>query len=322
MSQGPSNTLVAKGPSGNFVPLTCDADGNLIIANAASVGNSWFVNETTGSDTNNGSASAPFATLTAALAAATANNGDVVFLMGTVHVTATVNWNKAGVSLVGLNPPSNNDRARISASGSSVFTPLVNVTASGCSFVNIGTFHGFNDASAQICWAEAGGRNYYSNCQFFGGGNATAAAQAGMRSLTIAGSGENLFVGCTIGLDTVLRATNANASLEFLSGTPRNVFRDCVFQSLVSLATDVHVLVGAAGLDRYALFDNCSFLNAVESTGTAMNAAISANASAGGAVVMQGGASFGATAIATTGPVYVNGAVPTATTSSIAIKAT
>src|SRR6185312_2873556 len=108
----------------------------------------------------------------------------------------------------------------------------VNVTAQGCSFINIATFHGFANASAQICWAEAGGRNYYSNVQFFGMGDATAAAQAGSRSLTVAGNGENIFVDCTIGLDTVLRATNANASLEFLSGTPRNKFFDCVFQAL------------------------------------------------------------------------------------------
>lgn len=30
MIQSPKNALVAKGPNGNFVPLNCDADGNLI----------------------------------------------------------------------------------------------------------------------------------------------------------------------------------------------------------------------------------------------------------------------------------------------------
>lgn len=291
------------------------------IVNSSAAGRSIFVNEATGNDTNNGSAAAPLATLAAALALATANHNDVVYLQGTAHLTATLNWNKSGVSLVGLSAPSDNDRARISASGSAVFSPLVNVTAQGCSFVNLGTFHGFDDASAQVCWAEAGGRNFYSNVQFLGMGNATAAAQAGSRSLTVAGGGENLFVGCTVGLDTVLRATGTNASLELLSGTPRNTFRDCIFQALVSNAADVHVTVGAAGMDRYCLFDNCTFINAVDSTSTTMTAAISANNAAGGSVIVQGGASIGATHVAASGPVHVTGAVPTAATSSIGVHA-
>ncbi len=292
------------------------------VVNSSATGNSWFVNETTGNDSNSGSAQSPFKTLDQAQLAAVANNNDVVYLSGTSHRTTTLHWDKAGVSLVGLAAPSDNDRARISVTGTAVFTPLVNVTGGGCSFVNLGTFHGFDDASAQVCWNEAGGRNFYSNVQFLGGGNATAAAQAGMRSLTITGVGENLFVGCTIGLDTIVRATNANASLELLSGTTRNTFRQCIFQSLISDVSDVHVTVGADGIDRYVLFQGCTFINAIESTSSTMSAAITANAAAGGAVLLQQCLSLGATAIATTGPVYIDGSAQGATTTGIAIKAT
>lgn len=302
------------------------------VTNSSATGNSWFVNASTGLDTNNGSASAPFASLAQAQTAAVANNNDVVYLVGTCHVSTTLVWAKSGVSLVGLTAPSDNDRARISVLGGltqaqvTALTPMVSVTASGCSFVNLGTFYGFDGVltppTSSVCWADTGGRNFYSNVQFLGGGDVLMAALAGMRSLTIGGSGENLFVGCTVGLDTVVRATAINASLELLTGTPRNVMRNCIFQSLVSLATDVHITVGAGGMDRYLLLDNCSFINAVDSTSTTMNAAITANASAGGSVLVQGGLSLGATAIATTGPVYVTGAVPVATTSSIAVKAT
>lgn len=294
-------------------------------------GNSWFVNETTGSDTNNGSAAYPFATLQAAQNAAVANNGDTVFLTGSVHLSASLNWAKNDVSLVGLNAPSNNDRARISVAAGltqaqvTALHPLVNVTGQGCSFVNFGTFYGFDGVltppAASVCWAEAGGRNFYSNVQFQGGGDALMAALAGMRSLTIAGNGENLFAGCTLGLDTVLRATNANATLELLTSTPRNVMRDCIFQSLVSDVSDVHITVGAAGMDRYLLLDNCSFMNAVNSSGSTMSAAISANGAAGGSILVQGGMSVGATAIATSGPVYVTNTLG-ATTSSIGLLAT
>ena len=293
-----------------------------IVKNSSALGNRWYVNEATGAVGNSGSAAYPFSTLDAAISAAKANNNDIVFLIGTSHRTSALAWNKNQVSLVGTAAPSDNDRARISVTGSTVFSPLVDVTGQGCSFINLGTFHGFNDASAQICWKEEGGRNYYGNVQFLGGGDATAAAQAGMRSLLISASGENLFRDCTIGLDTIVRATGANASLELAGGSPRNVFRNPIFQALCSLATDVHVLVGADGIDRFVLFDNPTFVNAVDSTGTTLNAAISANASAGGSVIVQGGMSVGATAIATGGPVYVNGAVPAATTSSIGIHAT
>ena len=287
----------------------------------------FWVNETIGSDGNPGTANAPFATLGQALLAVSNTPNytaqtNVIFLTGTVHLTATLNWTLSNTWLVGLNSPSANDRARISQSGTTLFTPLVNVTGSGCGFVNIATFHGFATASAQICWSEGGGRNFYSNVQFLGMGATLAAAQAGSRSLVVTGAnGENVFNGCTIGLDTITRATS-NASLEFTAGTPRNTFHNCTFQMLTSSASSLHVTVGADGIDRYALFNNCVFINDVDTASTTLNAAIIANASAGGSVILNGGLSLGATAIATTGPVYVNGAVPVATTSSIAIKAT
>jgi hypothetical protein len=285
-------------------------------------GNSWYVSEATGNDNNPGTSASPFKTLDAALAAATADNGDVVYLIGTSHRTTTLNWNKSNVSLIGLAAPSNNCRARISITGTTVFTPLVNVTVSNCVFANLGTFHGFADNSAQVCWNEAGGRNYYSTVEFLGMGALLAAAHAGGRSLIVTGSGESRFDDCTIGLDTILRATGTNASLEFLAGTARNIFNRTLFQMLTSNASDVHVTVGADGIDRHVTFNDPVFTNAIESTSIAINAAVTANASAGGAVLLNRPCSLGATALATTGPVYLVGSKPVATTSGIAIKAT
>lgn len=309
----------------NLLPVPAGQFGEALYGVAgvqAYPGNYFWVDETNGSDGNDGGPYTPFATLSQAHTQCVAGRNDVVFFQGTIHTAATIAWSKDKTHLIGLTAPSTNSRARISSSGTTVFTPMVNVTAQGCRFENVGTFYGYVDAVTQICWAEAGGRNYYKNCQFMGGGNATGAAQAGMRSLTVAGSGENLFEDCGIGLDTIVRATSANASLELLSATPRNVFRRCQFAMDTSLATNVHVTVGSGGMDRWALFDNCAFINAVESGSTTINAAITANASAGGAILLQNPISLGATAIATTGPVYIVGGVPVATTSGIAIKAT
>src|ERR1035437_2956347 len=289
-------------------------------------GNYFWVNETSGSDGSTGGPSDSFATLTQALSRCTSGNNDVIFLVGSCHVGATVAWNLNDTHLIGLTPQSNSNRARISSTGTTPFSPLVNVSGYGCIFKNIGTFHGgfTTPTGSQVCWVENGGRNFYENCQLYGGGDATAAALIGMRSLTI-GSDENLFKECTIGLDTIVRATNINASLEFVAGVSalpaRNILRQCIFQALTSLSTDLHILVTA--LDRYALFERCSFLNAVNSTGTAMAVAITATgAGVHGSVLLQYCSSIGATALATSGPVYVDGAVPVATTTGVAILAT
>lgn len=285
-------------------------------------GNVFYVNESTGSDGNTGGMYDPLASLSQALSLCTDGNNDVIFLTGTVHVSATLTWSKSKTHLVGLAPDLvTQARARISQTGSTVFTPLVNVTGTECKFINIGSFHGFANASTQICWQDAG-RNEYTRCLFGGMGNATAAAQSGSRSLVCTGTtGESTFTDCQIGIDTVTRNA-ANASLEFTGGSPRNLFRNCVFPMMTSSASAVWVTVGASGMDRFALFDNCKFINAVESTSTTINAGITANASAGGMILVKDPVSVGATAIATTGPVYGIGNIPNASTSGIAIKLT
>lgn len=285
-------------------------------------GNYFFVNETTGSDGNTGGAQDPLATIDRAYALCTANNNDVVFVTGTVHTTATITWAKNFTHLVGLTAPTMTAaRARISSSGSTVFTPLVNVTAQGCQFLNLGTFHGFANASAQICWVEAGQRNYYENVSFFGGGNATAAAQAGMRSLTVgaAGQGENTFVNCTIGLDTVTR-TAANYSLEFLGGSPRNVFTGCIFSALVtgSGTSGGFVTAGAASIDRYNSFRSCEFVNQTKSSGSAFSQAMNISGSAGGMLVLDSSLVFGCTALETAPTGNIVGMGPTVTNSTVA----
>ncbi len=298
-------------------------------------GNTWFVNATTGKDTNSGSAAAPFATLDAALAAAVANNGDVIYLQGTQHRTTSLAWNKNGVSLFGVNAPSANNRARISVdpaitqAQATALTSLVNVTGTGCAFVNISAFYGLNGMTppvSPVCWAEAGGRNYYGNVQFFGGGDVLTAAIAGMRSLTLAGPGENLFDGCTIGLDTIARATAVNASLEFLaaSASARNQFRGCTFPMMSSLTTNLFVLVGAGSLLGLETFSDCVFYADTFEGGSQLAVGFTVNAAAGGAILLKNPTSVGVTAFATSGNIYIDGTVPSGNgaTIGIAVKAT
>lgn len=271
-------------------------------------GNYFWVDQTYGSDGNTGGPQDPFRTLSQAHSACLAENNDVVFFSGTISQTSTLVWSKNKTHLIGLGAGGiGSSRSRISQSGSTVFTPLVSVTAAGCYFENIATFYGFADASTQICWTDSGGRNNYKRCDFLGMGNATAAAQAGSRSLLITGTtGECTFEDCQIGLDTITRATAVNASLELAGGSPRNIFRGCLFPMLTSLATSVAVTIGVGGMDRWAIFDNCYFINCIDSTGTTATNAITANASAGGSVVCNNCITIGFTNVSASGPTYVN----------------
>lgn len=286
-------------------------------------GNVFYVNESTGSDGYDGGMYTPLATLSQAHSLCTSGNNDVVFLTGTVHTTATTTWSKSKTHLIGLAPTlRTNARARISATGT-VFTPLVSATGSECIFMNIGAFHGFADASAQICWADTGGRNSYQYCAFLGMANATAGAQTGGRSLVIDTAGENYFIGCQIGLDTITRSA-ANASLEFKGGTPRNTFDHCEFPAITTSASAVFVTTsGAAAIDRAQYFQDCLFANMIQSTSTQMTVGFTMSASAGGMMLLQRCTSIGATKWGNTAALaqmYVDGGAPTAATSGLAIS--
>lgn len=321
-------------------------------------GNYWFVDPAGGLDGNSGkSPSQALATLYRAHHLAADGNNDVVILVGngsstgtarlstalaqTVDPTAmagTLNWTKNALHLVGVTAPAAvAQRARI-APPTGVYTQatfgsanFVVVTGSGCFFSNFSLFNGFSTGGTnQICWTDNGSRNAYQNVNFGGMGDAASATDAGSRALKIgsAGSGENIFVGCTIGLDTVDR-TVANASLELAGGTPRNTFIDCTFPMRATNAGVLSILAtGASAIDRWQRLDNCLFLNAMSSGATAQTVIASmTNAAPGGYLAMNncgfvGDASTNwgdANALAN---MYVLGATPVAASNGIMVKPT
>ncbi len=140
----------------------------------------------------------------------------------------------------------------------------------------------------------------WNACHFAGmsdtdGGSGTS---AGSRNLKIgaAGSGENYFDHCVIGTDTKARNTT-NASLELAGATPRNVFEDCIFPSDSTNSGALTILgTGADCIDRFTLFNRCSFLNAIKSGGTTQTVLASlTNAAPGGMLVFKDCISIGAT---------------------------
>ena len=313
-----------------------------------------FVDPVHGSDGNTGAADNPIASLYQAHALMTAGNNDVAVIVGSGSTAATIRlsianaqlitpaatvgtlvWSKNACHIIGMTAPTKvSQRARI-APPTGVYTQatfgsghFVTVSAQGCYFANFSVFNGFSTGGVnQICWTDTGGRNYYENVDFEGMGDAASAQDTGSRSLLLSGTtGENTFVGCNIGLDTVTR-TVANASLEFAGGSPRNTFIGCGFAFQTSSATVIGILVAlAAGMDRWQKFIGCDFINSVKSTSTQMTGLATLAASAGGLLLFKSSTLVGVTKWGTDATSlaqeYVDGGAPTAATSGIALNPT
>jgi hypothetical protein len=323
-------------------------------AGVFATGKVFFVNPATGSDGNRGdSLTAPFATLYKAHSVMTSGNNDVCYLVGngaasgsarlstalaqTVDSTATtgtLNWTKNACHLIGVCAPTAfAQRARI-APPSSTYTAatfgsgnFVVVTGAGCIFSNLSIYNGFTTGGTnQIAWTDAGQRNYYSNVSFLGMEDAASAADAGSRSLKVgtAGQGENTFVGCVIGSDTIARSA-ANASLELAGATPRNSFLGCVFPFQTSAATPLGILgTGNGCVDRWNLFRDCAFINNIKSTSTVMTVLASCTtASPGGLLLHKNSTLVGITDFGDANGLansYVDGGPPAAATTGIAVN--
>jgi len=237
--------------------------------------NIYLVDTVNGNDSNIGDRwTKPLATIAAAYAKCTANQHDVVlYLAGSSGLTmsAALVWAKNYTHLIGLCAPTHAaQRARVfqlaTLTGAS---PLVTVSATGCILKNLYLFQGVDDATSLINVEVTGGRNYFENVHFAGGGHATQAINGGA-SLSLDGAEENLFVNCTIGVDTISAATGM-AGVLFDSQAHRNVFRDCKFTMYAGNAGAIFAeVVDATGIDRYTIFERCLFLN---TSATAMTAA-------------------------------------------------
>ena len=283
-----------------------------------------------------GSPANPYSDIVTAYSKTRNGKNDVVVLVGngsstgSARLTANLAWSNDATHLIGISSGVNvSNRSRIApVVGGTAFANFVTISGNGCLFQNIQFFDGFSTGTtSQICLTITGGRNLFKDCDILGMGDNESAQSTGSRSLKISGTtGENQFESCTIGGDTITR-TVANATVEFVGGTPRNTFKNCVFPFTGSSATILGMLGSAAGcIDRYQYFDRCLFVNAIQSGSTTMSGLSTLPASAGGLFTMKdctliGITKFGTDAT-TRGQIYVDGGAPTAATSGIAVNPT
>lgn len=305
----------------------------------------FFVDPVNGADGNPGtSPELAFATLYRAHYMMTAGQNDVCYLIGnggttgtarlstavavsaqgpteSPATTGTLTWSKNACHLIGVTAPGSvNARARI-APPTGTYTSatfgsgnMVVVSAQGCYFANLSVNHAFSTGGVtDIAWTDSGGRNVYNNVAFLGAQSAAAAAAVGSMSLLITGStGENAFYNCTIGCDTSTARTGGFAEMNIAAGSPRNRFVKCVIQTQAGSTTEAFwMTIGASGIDRYVLFDDCIFVNMRIGTGapfSLMAVGLSLNAAPGGTVLLKDCMATGATKYTTTGVAMSNNA--------------
>lgn len=278
-------------------------------------GKPWFVKPGTGTIGNDGndgtSLEGPLASLAAAHTLATADANDVVYMLAssntaantTDSLTTSLLWSKDATHLVGVNAGNAiSQRSRVGAASTAVaasIAPLVTWSANDCYVENIQFISEFADAAAVGGVLVSGMRNHFRNCHFAGGATTTQDV-AGQYSLKVTGA-ENLFEDCTIGIDTISRAT-ATYEMYMTTGA-RNIFRNCRIITYAGHDT-MTWLTTAGSLDRFALFENCTFYNAVKSAATTMAQGFGVGHT-GGMIILKGCTLIGATHSETTVGGYV-----------------
>jgi hypothetical protein len=237
----------------------------------------YFVDPANGSDTNSGTSPAEaLAGIEAAEAKTVANQHDVVFYIAGSsgnNLAAALTWDKNYTHLIGIAAPTRvAQRARIfQTSTLTGASPLLNITATGCIFKDFYIFQGVADATSLIDVQVTGGRNYFENVHFAGGGHATQAVNGGA-SLKITGE-ENTFVNCTIGVDTIEAATGMTA-ITFDGSAHRNTFENCLIQLYIGNAGAILVeLIDSTSVDRWTNFNNCTFFSNSTNKATTMSSA-------------------------------------------------
>jgi len=292
-------------------------------------GNIYYLDPWHGFDGNTGQyPTQAFKTLKQGYAVLRSGYNDTLVLIGsgntsaTARVSSTFTWAKDAAHLIGVSSGTRlSGRARITPNASdTAFANFFKVTGNGCLFSGIQWFHGFTSGvAAEICMTVTGSRNKFYNCALSGMGDTTGATDTGSRSLLLQTGGENEFVNCSIGLDTVVR-TGANASVEFKSDTPRNIFENCVFPFQVGAGGAPLGVLGAAAdcMDRFQLFKDCYFINGIDSTATTQTDLCTLPASAGGMLVFRNCTIVGITNYGhdatTRGQIWVDGGAPAADT--------
>jgi hypothetical protein len=265
---------------GNLQALWPAMGMNVMALPQVTQGKAIYVKPYSGSDNYSGKRpDRAVKTLAKALSLATADQNDVVYLFSesnsaastTDYQSSTLDWNKDGVHLVGINSGSPmSQRSRVALISTYVTASnLFTLSADNCLIANVSFFAGVADTHPTGCLQVTGDRNAFQNCHIAGIGNDNNDI-AGAYSLYLNGVEETLFKNCKIGLNTVDAGTAANSEI-LIANTVKNVFfEDCTIFRRIEHATN-HPLVkiaAATSIDEFLMFDRCAFISTSTNYGT------------------------------------------------------
>jgi hypothetical protein len=305
------------------------------VINGQGPGTIYYVDYRNGADQNDGlSWETAFKKLSAAYAAATSNNNDVILIDGdsTVVETAMITWAKNRIHVFGMNGPSpifgQGAGAKVELGITIVATDTATLrvtgvrnTFTGIKFVNSNTL-----ATNLHCVEEAGEYNRYINCEFYKSGLLLTDLTA---ELLMNGDSSS-FDSCTFGSLVNTRGASGKecpcVKLDRETVTGKvcrdGVFVDCRFLTKAAHA-DVCFIYGknATDVERSLLLVRPIFWNCVLAVADPANAVNFGAAQTDGDVLMidptginisiLGGASLN---------IYVQGAVPTEATTGKAVE--
>lgn len=210
----------------------------------------------------------PMATLLAAYNRTTSGQNDVVALVGRATgyaLAAPLVWNNTYTHLVGICADLNGLGQRCRVTGSDVLDllNLVTFNGDGCEVNNIQFYNGADFAQNSGAVVITGDRCRFENCWFNGINNdAIVGIRADVYSLKLDASSECYFKDCTIGSDTLVRAST-NAELWIRNGTSKARFDHCLFLKWSVSAGNFMVRYDNAVPTGLNIFENCIFTNRV-----------------------------------------------------------
>jgi len=299
-------------------------------------GDIWYVDYRNGNDSNGGQSwRDAFKTLTAAYNAATSNNNDVILIDGDSGVaeTAMITWSKNRIHVIGCNGMlpifgrGAGARITMGVTTDTDDVALLQVTGVRNTFTGLKFDSGNSLAQSLYCVMDGGEYTRWNNCEFYKSDKLTTDGVAEV----VCNGDTSEYVHCCFG-DTVNSRGSASAqrpnvlfSRETITG---KVARDCVFYNCLfnhkAAHADANFMYGsgATDIERSLTIVNPIFTNAILAAGTIADAITFGGAQTQGNILLMNPVAVGAiTAFAEASQnVFVQGPVPTAATTGIAVE--
>ena len=298
--------------------------------NATGPGDTYYVDYRNGSDSNSGTSwNSAFKTYSKAVAAATDNNNDIIYIDGdsTVVETAMVTITKNRLHTIGWNGVLGHfgQGAKISCTLSTGATNIATIKNTGVrnTFTGIKVINNNTVAEGLYAFAEGGEFSRFCNCEFY---KSTDLDDAGASEFLNNGDSA-MFYNCTFG-SSANETGNIRANMLVTATLSGKKCRDTYIENCLFLGkaddTDKVFIYGANATDVERLFmvKDSTFYNAKLASGVPAHAVGFGAAQTEGSVILKNCTSVNCTIMAEAAVgIYVDGAVPTFGTSGVSVAA-